>query len=152
VPFSGLRIRFGQHRSFGNRRRQRTRCTRRGLPAKLRNESTVDLGTDSPRGRHSRVPDPFPWSPDSGVSWDELHRTRDRRTGAGRRVDWSRCFPKGNLRLQRSPHARPTLSSQSPTDSFGTTFWHHIAPRSSLLLRPCSPSYRRSWPLLRKRR
>jgi hypothetical protein len=53
------------------------------------NESTVDLGTDPPRGGHSCLLHSFPRSSDSRVWWDELHRTRDCRTGAGRRVDRS---------------------------------------------------------------
>jgi L-ascorbate metabolism protein UlaG (beta-lactamase superfamily) len=55
---------------------------------------------------------------------DELRRTRDRRTGSGRRTGRSRRFPKGNLPLQRPPYARSSLSSHSPPDSLG----HFLAP------------------------
>jgi len=44
-------------------------------------------------------------NPRSDSVRDELHRARDRRTRARRRFDWSRCFPKRDLRLQRPPYA-----------------------------------------------
>src|ERR1700732_162228 len=82
-------------------------------------ESTLDIGTDSPRGRHPRLSDSFSRSSDSRAWGDELYRTRDHRTGARRRVDRSRYFPKGNLRLLRPPYARPTLSSPSHPNPLG---------------------------------
>ena len=57
-------------------------------------KTSVDLGTNPSRGRHARILDSFSRSSSSRVWWHELHRTRDCRTRAGRRVNRSRCFPK----------------------------------------------------------
>jgi len=69
-----------------------------------------------------RLPDSFSRSSDFLRSGDELHRTRDRRTGARRRVDRSRSLPEGNLRLQRSPYARP-----NPLEQLSRAVWSLVA-------------------------
>jgi hypothetical protein len=58
------------------------------------NESTTDLGTDPPGGRHSRLLDSFSQSSNSRVWRHELYRTRAGGTGARRRIDWGLVPPE----------------------------------------------------------